>query len=70
MRLDMIFRQIVVHFISPNLVYIQTVSIWKKIQNNWLFFMFAMISYSSEIYEGVAKIIRLRLIYFEVLSII
>ena len=34
-----------------------TVSIWKVMQHNWLFFMFDMISYLSEIYQGLAKII-------------
>ena len=34
-----------------------TVSIWKEMQHKWLFFMFAMIFYSSELYQGVAKII-------------
>ena len=36
-----------------------TVSIWKEMQHNWLFFMFAMIFYSSEFYQGVAKIIQI-----------
>ena len=33
------------------------VSNWKEMQHKWLFFMFAMIFYSSELYQGVANII-------------